>query len=156
MRVDNRLSRVIHALLHLNTMDGPATSETLSKMLRTNPTVVRRTMSGLRENGIVHSSKGHHGGWSLAKPLNEISLYSLYKALGMPRLFAMSAGEEETTCLVQQISNEVVSDALEEAKSVFIANLEKVTLESLNKEFIERLSAIHNEGYGITCAEEGH
>ena len=49
MRQDNRLPRVLHALLHLNEMTNPATSDQLAGMLNTNAAVVRRTMSGLRE-----------------------------------------------------------------------------------------------------------
>ena len=74
MRTDSRLPRVLHALLHLADMDRPATSEEIAMMLGTNATVVRRTLAGLREAGLLTSTKGHGGGWSLARPLSEMSL----------------------------------------------------------------------------------
>src|SRR5690554_4882731 len=100
MRQDTRLSRVLHVLLHLDQMEQPATSELLAGMLRTNATVVRRTMGGLRDAGIVTSVKGHGGGWSLAKPLGDISLMDIYTALGSPVLFAIGNDEEEPKCLL--------------------------------------------------------
>ena len=77
MRQDSRLSRVLHALLHLEQMQEPATSELIAGMLGTNAAVVRRTMGGLRAAGIVTSTKGHRGGWSLARSLGDISIMDI-------------------------------------------------------------------------------
>ena len=57
MRQDNRMPRVLHALLHLDQMTEPATSDLLARMLNTNAAVVRRTMAGLRDQGFVTSTK---------------------------------------------------------------------------------------------------
>jgi DNA-binding IscR family transcriptional regulator len=46
VRNDSRLSRMLHVLLHMARHDAPMTSETIAKMLGTNPVVVRRTMAG--------------------------------------------------------------------------------------------------------------
>ncbi|PNH91299.1 Rrf2 family transcriptional regulator [Vibrio diazotrophicus] len=144
MRTDSRLSRVIHALLHMHDTQQPLTSEVLAKMLNTNSSVIRRTMSGLRDKGYVMSSKGHHGGWVLTKPLEDITLLELYEALGMPRLFAISSESDNSTCLVQQIADESLNNALEISRHVFIAQLEKVTLAELNKQFKYRLQSLDN------------
>ncbi|MGO4775349.1 Rrf2 family transcriptional regulator, partial [Lysobacter sp. 2RAB21] len=48
MRSDSRLSRMLHVLLHMARHDQAFTSEQISRMLNTNPVVVRRTMAGLR------------------------------------------------------------------------------------------------------------
>ena len=48
MPSDTRLSRMLHALIHMDRIGGPVTSEVISRMLDTNPVVVRRTMGGLR------------------------------------------------------------------------------------------------------------
>ena len=68
MRPDTRLSGVLHVLLHMAEEQGPVTSEVLAQAMHTNPVVIRRTLSGLREHGYVRSEKGHGGGWSLAGP----------------------------------------------------------------------------------------
>ncbi|MGY2574445.1 Rrf2 family transcriptional regulator [Vibrio sp. C8] len=144
MRTDSRLSRVIHALLHMHDTQQPLTSEVLAKMLNTNSSVIRRTMSGLRDKGYVMSNKGHHGGWVLTKRLDEITLLGLYEALGMPRLFAISSEPDNSTCLVQKIADESLNNALEMSRHVFISQLEKVTLAELNEQFKYRLDNLDN------------
>jgi len=51
MRQDGRLSRMLHVLIHISLHDGAATSDTIARLLDTNPVVVRRTLAGLREQG---------------------------------------------------------------------------------------------------------
>ncbi|WP_299866775.1 Rrf2 family transcriptional regulator [uncultured Hoeflea sp.] len=131
MRQDNRLSRVLHALLHLDGMDKPATSEQIAQMLQTNAAVVRRTMSGLRDAGIVTSTKGHGGGWSLAKPLDEITLLAIYNALGPPQLFAIGNDDENPSCLLARSAYAATNEALDAARQHFEQSLERVTVAQL-------------------------
>ncbi len=55
MKQDSRLVRMLHVLIHIGLLGGRETSETIARMLNTNPVVVRRTMSALRRKGIVGS-----------------------------------------------------------------------------------------------------
>ena len=48
MSSDNRLSRMLHVLIHMDQREQPLTSDEIARMLNTNPVVVRRTMAGLR------------------------------------------------------------------------------------------------------------
>ncbi|WP_245941543.1 Rrf2 family transcriptional regulator [Cereibacter changlensis] len=54
-------------------------------MLRTNPSLVRRTMAGLRESGLVTSTKGRHGGWHLARSWTRFRSPRFMKRWGRPR-----------------------------------------------------------------------
>ena len=81
MSQDRRLARVLHVLLHLDEMDGPATSDMIAQMLGTNPALVRRTMAGLREAGYVQAAKGHGGGWRLSRPLAALTQLGFSEAL---------------------------------------------------------------------------
>ena len=133
MRQDRRLSRVLHALLHLAEMDHPATSQLIAQMLQTNSAVVRRTMAGLREAGIVNSVKGHGGGWTLQRPLDEITLFDIYRALGEPQLFAIGIDSEQTTCLLARAANAATSAALQEAQSKFEKSLADTTVSKIGQ-----------------------
>lgn len=128
MRSDSRLPRVLHALLHMAEMDRPATSEEIAEMLGTNATVVRRTLAGLREAGLLTSTKGHGGGWSLSRPLTEMSLLDLYRALGAPELFAIAPDGEQPTCLLAQAANTATTEALQAARQVFEDRLASLTV----------------------------
>ncbi|MFV3129548.1 Rrf2 family transcriptional regulator [Niveispirillum sp. KHB5.9] len=142
MRHDSRLSRMLHALVHMDRLAGAATSEMLARMLNTNPVVVRRTMGGLRRHGLVRSEKGHGGGWVLARTLDEISLLDIYRALDEPQLFALGPSVDNPDCLVEQAVNGALDMALVEAKAVLLARLEKVTLGDLGRHFTEKLGAL--------------
>lgn len=139
MRHDSRLSRMLHALIHMDRMDGTATSDMLAQMLNTNPVVVRRTMAGLRDQGLVRSEKGHGGGWALARPLDEISLLDIYKALGEPQLFAIDPGSADAACLVEQAVHAELGEALAQARSQLLDGFARTTLGDLARQFEKRL-----------------
>ncbi|MBB3220618.1 Rrf2 family transcriptional regulator [Pseudoduganella umbonata] len=131
MRHDSRLSRMLHVLIHMDSLDAPATSETIAAMLGTNPVVVRRTMAGLREQGYVQSGKGHGGGWLLTRPLDRITLLDIHRALGEPPVFAIGTTDEHANCLVERAVNAELGDAMREAERILLERFGSVTLADL-------------------------
>ncbi|WP_421723276.1 RrF2 family transcriptional regulator [Bauldia sp.] len=131
MRTDTRLPRILHVLLHLHETDVPITSERIGRMLGMNPSLVRRTMGGLREAGIVGSTKGHGGGWYLEKRLADITLSDVYDALGEPCLFAVGTSDDTPTCLLEQAANTATESALEIARASFLGALDETTVADL-------------------------
>jgi DNA-binding IscR family transcriptional regulator len=117
---------------------GPVTSETLAKAMSTNPVVIRRTMSGLREQGYVRSEKGHGGGWVLARDLSEITLLDVYMALGSPPLLGISNRTEAPGCLVEQAVNAALDSACHEAEALLLARFGEVSLAALGADFHAR------------------
>jgi len=142
MRPDSRLSRMLHALIHMDRLAGAATSDTLATMLNTNPVVVRRTMAGLRQQGLVRSEKGHGGGWVLARPLDAISLLDIYQALDEPQLFAIGPSVDNPACLVEQAVNEALEDSLSAARALLLSRLAQTSLGDLGRQFDEKLRAV--------------
>ncbi|WP_417260181.1 Rrf2 family transcriptional regulator [Celeribacter sp.] len=131
MNKDTRLSDVLHVLLHLNQVDEPVTSERLAKSMGTNPAVFRRTMAGLRNAGYVQSGRGHGGGWSLARPLSEITLLDIYIALGKPSLFAIGMRSQNAECLVERGVNAALKETMAQSEALFLERFGAITLESL-------------------------
>ncbi|HEX7817062.1 Rrf2 family transcriptional regulator [Dyella sp.] len=144
MKRDSRLSGVLHVLLHLAELDGPATSEVLAKAMHTHPVVIRRILGGLREHGYVRSEKGHGGGWSLACDQDKVSLRDIYDALGEPSLLAMGNRTESPGCLVEQAVNAALDQAFQEAERQLLERLGEVTLAMLSADFHERFKAYGN------------
>jgi Rrf2 family protein len=138
MKRSSQLSDVLHVLLHMAEMDGPATSETLAATLQTNPVVLRRLMAGLRQAGFVASAKGHGGGWVLSCPLDRLTLGDVHAALGAPPLMAMTHRNERPGCLVEQAVNAALDDACREAEALLRKRLDAVTLASLSQDFHRR------------------
>ena len=135
MRIDSRLSRMLHVLLHMARQEGPFTSDQIAKMLRTNPVVVRRTMAGLRKGGYVKAEKGRGGGWTIACDLRTTTLLDIHRAVGGPRLFAIGSDDEHPTCGVERVVNAALRKALREAESILLHQLNRVTLAKLATKF---------------------
>ncbi|ATB46179.1 Rrf2 family transcriptional regulator [Corallococcus macrosporus] len=133
MRRDSRLSVALHVLLHMEDMGPVVTSEAMGRLMKANPVVVRRTMAGLREAGILTSVKGHGGGWSLARPLDEVTLGDVYEALGTPALFSIGPRDESPGCLVEQAVNTALEAALDEAAALLLRKLRNTTVAELGR-----------------------
>lgn len=144
MKRDSRLSDALHVLLHLYGAEKPLRSEDLAQAMHTNPVVVRRMMAGLRETGFVRSEKGHGGGWSLAVDATTMTLQDVYAALGAPHPFALGNRTESPGCLVEQLVNEALDDAFNEAEALLLARLSTVSLATLAEQF-QRRRAVHDD-----------
>lgn len=141
MKRDSRLSGVLHVLLHMAETDQPMTSDTLAKMMQTNPVVIRRVLAGLRQQGIVGSEKGHGGGWRISCDLESITLHDIYRALDEPALFAMGNRTEAPGCLVEEAVNHALDQSFQEAEALLLARFRNVTLAQLSRDFHARMKA---------------
>ena len=135
MRRDERLSASLHALLHLAARGAAMTSEELAECLGTHPVVVRRTMGALREAGLARSERGHGGGWTVARPLEEVSLRDVYVALGEPELFSLALGGESPECAVRRAVGGALAGALGEAEALIVERFGAITLDRLAPRF---------------------
>lgn len=142
MKLDSKLSSILHLLLHMAQSERPMTSEALAACLQgSSPVVVRRTLAGLREAGFVSSERGHGGGWVLACNLKTVTLRDVYEAVGAPTVFAIGHRSDNPECLVEQSVNEALSGALQEAQALLVQRLGRVTLADLAADFKRRFDA---------------
>ncbi|MBP1842203.1 DNA-binding IscR family transcriptional regulator [Rhizobium petrolearium] len=142
MRGDSRLSRMLHVLIHLERGGGPMTSEMIGRMLNTNPVVVRRTMAGLRERGYVQSEKGHGGGWTLARPLDKITLLDVYEALDRPELFCLVPSSDHAECLVEIAVNDALDKTRREAEELLLSRFATIRLSQIADDFETKVAAL--------------
>lgn len=152
MRRDGRLSGVLHVLLHMAEHSGPCTSDMLARAMRTNPVVVRRLMSGLRQRGYVRSEKGHGGGWTIACDLGAVTLRDVYDALGKPDLLAIGNRTDEPGCLVEQAVNAALGKTCDEAETLLLRRFGEISLAALSADFHRRLA----ENGGSIALETSH
>lgn len=152
MKKDSRLSSVLHVLLHMAQSDGPLTSDALARMLDTNPVVVRRVLSNLRECGYVASAKGHGGGWVVACDLRAVTLLDVYRAVGEPTVFAMGHRLENPQCLVEQAVNQALDEAFRDAEALLVERLGSVTLADLAADFGRRMKRVRRQ----PCRNDAH
>ena len=91
MNTSQRFAISIHALTLLASSSAPLTSESIASSVDTHPVVIRRTMAGLREFGLVQSKSGANGGWRLLRAPEKIHLCDIYRSLGEEDLLSMHA-----------------------------------------------------------------
>ena len=137
MAHSSRLSVALHVLSHLVDAPEPLTSEYLAGCVGTNPVVVRRTLRGLRESGLVSSAGGAGGGWALARDPASISLRDVYDGLGERLLRGIDvtgpgvSNAPGGTCRIQQTVSGTLDDFLDDAEALLAERLARLTLASL-------------------------
>lgn len=136
MKINNSFSATLHILLHMEQADKPMTSEQMAAFIEGNPAFIRKLLAGLRESQIVCAIKGHHGGWRLCRPANEVTLHDIYVALGEPALFALGNRSENPACLVEQGVNRMMSSTLADAETLILARFKGLTLQDIGVEFM--------------------
>jgi DNA-binding IscR family transcriptional regulator len=131
MRQDSRLARMIHVLIHMGLLGGRETSETIAKMLNTNPVVVRRTMGALKRKGIVGSEGGRGGGWILSRPLDELTVLDVQTALEDGQVLSAGVSSDHPTCPVEQAANAALVDAFDKAEAVLLEAFGRLKLSAI-------------------------
>jgi DNA-binding IscR family transcriptional regulator len=131
MKRNERLSIALHALLHLALKpEASMTSAEMSACIGSDPAVIRRTLAGLREAGILQTRKGHGGGWQLARPLADLNLKQVQDATGA-RIFPVPTRTESPGCLVEQAVEAALDGALAQAAAFLDARLEGIDLQTI-------------------------
>jgi Rrf2 family protein len=131
MKPSTRLSVALHVLAHLaEEPSSPMTSEVLARCVDTNPVVIRRTLAGLREAGLVSSMAGPGGGWSLQRDPARISLADVASALGERLLFAVDLALAPG-CAIQRSVSHVMDDFLNDAEELLQKRLARISIADL-------------------------
>lgn len=135
MKRGSRISNALHVLVHLAQAERvPVTSEHLSACLMTNPVVIRRDMAALRQAGVVTSTPGHGGGWTLTRAPEAITLREVYSALA-ERLVSMPAPDAESPgCVLEARVHRALGDVFQEIEVLLEARLARITLADLVKD----------------------
>ena len=86
MQVSSRFTTALHIFACNEVFKGDydVTSDFLAGSIGTNPVVVRKILSQLRDAGLIEVSRGRGGGISVTRPLNQITFYDVYVAVEAP------------------------------------------------------------------------
>ena len=123
--------------------------------LRTNPVVVRRSLAGLREAGVVASVKGHGGGWTLARPAGAITLRVVYDVLGERGDLLTGREQSEHGCLIAAAVDRALDDAYAEAEALLLRRLDTITLADISADFGRRHAEWVARGRPTAIPESG-
>ena len=82
MQISTRFAVSIHILLFVEVFkeNNKVTSDFVASSVKTNPVVIRKLMSKLKDAGLINIARGT-GGIELAKPAQTITLLDIYEAV---------------------------------------------------------------------------
>jgi len=133
MKISSRFTVAVH-ILSLVTIENSAlcTSEWIAGSVNTNPVVIRRVMGKLKNAGLIQVRRGT-GGASLRKPLNEITLLDVYRAVEVVEEGELFQFHEKPNpnCPVGANIQAVLELILNRAQEAMEKILDEVTMEEL-------------------------
>ncbi|UPM54064.1 Rrf2 family transcriptional regulator [Gottfriedia acidiceleris] len=133
MKISSRFTVAVH-ILSLVTIENSAlcTSEWIAESVNTNPVVIRRVMGKLKNAGLIQVRRGT-GGATLHKPLNEITLLDVYKAVEVVEEGELFQFHEKPNpnCPVGANIQAVLELILNRAQEAMEKILDEVTMEEL-------------------------
>ncbi|GAA3774674.1 Rrf2 family transcriptional regulator [Plantactinospora mayteni] len=121
----------IHALTMLARWDRSLTSAEIAESLASNPVLVRRILGSLRDAGLVSSTEGRGGGWSLARGAREITLYDAYTAVEAGPILSRHAHPPSDACEVGRHMQNLLETEFRDAEQVMQERLGRTTIAHL-------------------------
>ncbi|MFD5319275.1 Rrf2 family transcriptional regulator [Streptomyces sp. NPDC127098] len=132
MSVSSRSAVAIHALTMLaRWRDRTLTSGGIADSLASNPVLVRRILGNLRDAGLVRSIEGRHGGWQLARPAREITLYDAYAAVEAGPVLSRHPHPPSEACEVGRNMQHLLAVEFEAAERAMEERLGRTTIAQL-------------------------
>lgn len=147
MGLSSRSAVAIHALTLLaRWADKSLTSAEIADSLASNPVLVRRILGSLRDAGLVWSTEGRGGGWSLARAPREITLYDTFTAVEAGPILSRYPHPPSTTCEVGRHMRALLETEFRDAERAMEERLGRTTIAHLLQQVltIERELAIPN------------
>ena len=136
MRIANRFSIGVHILSLLGALrDAEHTSEWMAGSIGVNPVVVRNVTGMLRRAGLVRTQQGVAGA-SLARPLSEITLLDVYRAVEDEGSLFSIHPRPNPKCPVGVRIQRTLNEVFAEAEDAMHAKLGGITLQQVVRKLI--------------------
>ncbi|MEJ5922225.1 Rrf2 family transcriptional regulator [Bifidobacterium thermophilum] len=139
MRISKAFEHGVCVLLILGSQRGhtPLTSDTLSTLLRVSDSSLKKTLRRLTVAGLIVSTPGKDGGYTLARPLSTMSLADVFAACeGEPTVKTPSSALAERIFPdarhVRQVET-LIGQTIDDASQAFTRRLAKVSLDRMLK-----------------------
>jgi Rrf2 family protein len=126
--------------------DHSLTSTEIADSLASNPVLVRRILGSLRDAGLVWSTEGRGGGWSLARAPREITLYDAYTAVEAGPILSRHAHPPSDACEVGRHMQNLLETEFQDAERAMEERLGRTTIAHLLRRMLasERELALRN------------
>lgn len=137
MQISSRFTIAVHVLVCMEVFkdDYKVTSELLASSVNANPVVIRRLLQQLKKAGLVCVKRGS-GGAEVAKPLQDITLLDIYRAVECVedgQLFHFHENPNQQ-CPVGRSIHAVLDQRLDAIQQAMEKEMQSVTLEDILKD----------------------
>ncbi len=137
MQISSRFTLAVHIFACIDTFQDAykVTSEFLAGSTNVNPVIIRKILSQLKAAGLVAVARGT-GGVSVAKPLEEITLLDIYRAVACVEhgtLFHFHENPNEQ-CPVGRNIHRILDDKLLQVQNAMEKELASITLEDIKRD----------------------
>ncbi|MBS4210048.1 Rrf2 family transcriptional regulator [Bacillus sp. FJAT-50079] len=133
MKISSRFTVAVHILSLVEIeKNAVCTSEWIAESVNTNPVVIRRVIGQLKNAGMIQVRRGI-GGASLLKPLDQITLLDVYRAVEVVEVGELFQFHEDPNpqCPVGANIQAVLELILLRAQEAMEAVLKEVTMKEL-------------------------
>ncbi|MFC4120388.1 Rrf2 family transcriptional regulator [Nonomuraea zeae] len=139
MGLSSRTAVAIHALTLLARWgDKSLNSAEIADSLESNPVLVRRILGSLRDAGLVWSTEGRGGGWSLARDPREITLFDAYTAVEAGPILSRHPHPPSATCEVGRNIQGLLEVEFRDAERAMEERLGRTTIADLRRQVLDR------------------
>lgn len=132
--MDTKFSVALHILMFISETDKVPSSEVIAKSVNTNSSHIRKITTLLKQANLIQSSQGKSG-FILAKPVEEITLADIYKAIYPEKTLLNIHANSNADCPLGANVKDVIQPVFDDIENIFIKQLENQTL----KQMLEKL-----------------
>ncbi len=134
MQISSRFTIAVHVLICIETFKKnlKVTSDFLASSVNVNPVIIRRLLQQLKKAGIVQVKRGS-GGADIARPLSEITLLDIYRAVECVENGTLFHFHENPNpkCPVGRNIHNILDMRLDEIQQAMEAKLQATTLQDV-------------------------
>lgn len=142
MQISSRFTVAIHMFTCIDTFgaDTKITSDFMAGSINTNPVIIRKILSQLKEAGLVEVKRGQ-GGARITKPLNEITFLDVYRAVECVENETLFHFHESPNkdCPVGKNIHFVLDDKLKQVQNAMEKELASITLADVKSDLSKYL-----------------
>ena len=133
MQISSRFTIAVHVILCIETFkEEKVTSDFLAGSVNVNPVIIRRLLQQLKNAGLVSVARGT-GGAKVAKPLNDITLLDIYRAVECVNSGELFHFHENPNpeCPVGRNIHSVLDKRLEQIQSAMEKEMAGITMQDI-------------------------
>jgi Rrf2 family protein len=135
-RMNGRFQIAMHILTLLNRANNELlSSEYIAGSVNTNPALIRKELSNLRNNGLIISKEGKSGGYGLAKSPQSIKLSDIYLSVKQTSILGQAKNLPNPNCSVGKQINNHLDNLYKEMDNTLLKKLDLTTLAEFSEQF---------------------